>query len=119
MTHPELADLKTVHACHVRWGTRRDLDSVLVIEDRMCGLWTMADFLDELQRRTSVIHVAECGATGAIRGFCIYELEKESGELRVLNMAALDHIARRKLIFAMEERARQSRRELVWLTPDY
>jgi hypothetical protein len=119
MTHPELADLKNVTTCRVRWGTRRDLDAVLVVEDRTCGLWSLADFLDELRRRTSVIHVAECGATGAIRGFCVYELEKESGELRVLNMASLDHIARRKLIEAMTERARMSRRELVWTMPDY
>lgn len=69
----------------VRWMIRRDMPSVLRIENASFEYpWTEEDFLSCLRMRSCVGIVAE-DIDGNIAGFAIYDLEKS--EVRVLSLA--------------------------------
>lgn len=69
----------------VRWMIRRDMPSILRIENSSFEYpWTEEDFLSCLRTRSCVGIVAE-DIDGSIAGFAIYDLEKS--KVRVLSLA--------------------------------
>jgi ribosomal-protein-alanine N-acetyltransferase len=70
---------------YVRWMIRRDLDSVLAIENEAFGrhAWTQEEFLIALRQRNCIGMVAE--RNEEVVGYMVYELHKTSLEL--LNFA--------------------------------
>lgn len=122
-THPELADiapyLDSLPAARVRWGGRRDLDAVAALERATLGHWTLADFLDELRRRHSIIVVAECVATLQIRGYAVYSVDPHDTDLTVLTMAAADPKARAAVLDKLAHKAAHHKRPLAFNPNQY
>jgi [ribosomal protein S18]-alanine N-acetyltransferase len=77
---------------HIRWMIRRDMPSVLAIEQECFEFpWYEEDFIRCLRQRNCIGMVAE--ASERVVGFMIYELHKN--RLHVLNFAVHDHFHRR------------------------
>lgn len=69
---------------HVRWMIRRDMQTVLAIEQASFPTpWEEEDFLRVLRHRNCIGMVAEWG--DQILGYCMYELHNTS--LEILNLA--------------------------------
>lgn len=67
-------DARDPAAVHSRWGTNRDLPSILAIDAAAYGrfAWTEADYLTSLRRRTCILMVLERGYD--IIAVAVYEL---------------------------------------------
>ncbi len=77
---------------HIRWMIRRDMPSVLAIEQECFEFpWYEDDFVRCLRQRNCIGMVAE--ASERVVGFMIYELHKH--RLHVLNFAVHEHFRRR------------------------
>lgn len=85
---------------HIRWSIRRDLPTMLRIEQASFPIpWTEDDFLNVLRERNVVGMVAEEGnGSEAVVGYMIYELLPDSIFLTVL---AVDPAHRRQGVGAM------------------
>ena len=77
--------IKTDQSCvHMRWMLRRDMPSVLAIEDQSFEFpWTEDEFIRCLRQRDCIGMVAE--RNEQIEGFMIYELHRQ--RIHVLTMA--------------------------------
>lgn len=70
---------------HIRWMIRRDMPSVLAIEQASFDFaWTEEDFIRCLRQRNVIGMVVEDEADKIV-GFMVYELHK--AKLKILNMA--------------------------------
>src|SRR3954471_16585116 len=79
-------------AVHIRWMIRRDMPSVLAIEQECFEFpWYEEDFIRCLRQRNCIGMVAE--ASERVVGFMIYELHKH--RLHVLNFAVHEQFRRR------------------------
>ena len=77
---------------HIRWMIRRDMPSVLAIEQNCFEFaWTEEDFIRCLRQRNCIGMVAE--KDDEIVGFMIYELHKT--RLHILNFAVANSVRRR------------------------
>src|SRR3954467_14608783 len=77
---------------HIRWMIRRDMPSVLAIEQECFEFpWYEDDFVRCLRQRNCIGMVAE--ASERVVGFMIYELHKH--RLHVLNFAVQEQFRRR------------------------
>ena len=77
---------------HIRWMIRRDMPSVLAIEQECFEFpWLEEDFIRCLRQRNCIGMVAEAGER--IVGFMIYELHKT--RLHILNFAVQEQLRRR------------------------
>lgn len=86
---------------HVRWMIRRDLPTVLNIEERCFEYpWGENDFIAALRQRTIIGMVAERG--DQVVGFMIYELHKT--RLHLLSMAVDPDYSRRGIGRTMIEK---------------
>jgi ribosomal protein S18 acetylase RimI-like enzyme len=95
----------------VRWGIRRDMPRVLLIERETGGAWSEDDFLFHLAERNKILIVAE-GPAGEVTGFAVYHLQEYA--IAVLDMAALDPAARAAILAKLAYKGEQHRRPLVW-----
>ena len=79
----------TKTSVHIRWMIRRDMPSVLAIENKSFEFaWTEEDFIRCLRQRNCIGMVAE--EDDEVAGFMIYELHKN--RLHILNFAvATEH----------------------------
>lgn len=90
-----------VPTVHIRWMIRRDLPTVLNIEDRCFEFpWKEDDFIRALRQRTVIGMVAERG--DQVVGFMIYELHKH--RLHLLSMAVDPDYSRQGIGTAMVEK---------------
>jgi [ribosomal protein S18]-alanine N-acetyltransferase len=77
---------------HIRWMIRRDMPSVLAIEQECFEFpWFEEDFIRCLRQRNCIGMVAE--ASERVVGFMVYELQKH--KLHILNFAVQEHFRRR------------------------
>lgn len=102
------------HQVQIRWMIRRDMSSVLEIENQAFGIpWCEEDFLVCLRKRNCIGMVAE-DLNERICGYMIYELEKYS--MHVVNFAVDTKIHRQgvgtamvnKLVSKLSQQRRQS-----------
>jgi ribosomal-protein-alanine N-acetyltransferase len=76
----------------VRWGIKRDMGEVLVIENECFEFpWSEDDFTRTLRQRNAIIRVAEVG--DCIAAYAIYELHPSN--IRLLNFAVRADLHRR------------------------
>lgn len=111
-------------AASTRWGIARDLPRVLEIERETFGGWDEAEFRKRLRDRKVIIFVAETAWNGVgerpnpgIRGFVVYELsDTEYGAryMMVINMAAVDPVARRAILDKLECKSVRNDRTITW-----
>jgi ribosomal-protein-alanine N-acetyltransferase len=81
---------------HVRWMIRRDMPEVLVIEAASFEFpWLEDDFIRCLRQRNCIGMVAEQAENNRIRGFMIYELNKN--RIQILNFAVDPETRQRKI----------------------
>lgn len=79
-------------ACHIRWMIRRDMPTVLQIEDQSFpDPWVEQEFIHHLRQRDTIGMVSEIN--DQVVGYMIYELHKS--RLQLINMA-VDPAFRRK-----------------------
>lgn len=78
----------------IRWLIRRDMPSVLEIENLTSSTpWSEDDFNRTLRQRTVIGLVSEVGDT--VAGFCIYEIHR--GCIQIRNLAVMPAFQRRGL----------------------
>lgn len=88
-------------ACHIRWMIRRDMPSVLEIEDRSFEFpWTEDEFIRCLRQRDCIGMVAE--RSEQVVGFMIYELHKN--RIHILSFAVHPDFRRNGIGSAMVDK---------------
>ncbi|MCA9192340.1 MAG: ribosomal protein S18-alanine N-acetyltransferase [Planctomycetales bacterium] len=86
---------------HIRWMIRRDMPSVLAIEEASFEFaWSEEEFIRCLRQRNCIGMVAECDEQ--VVGFMIYELHKN--RLHLLNFAVSVDFRRRNIGTCMIEK---------------
>ncbi len=86
---------------HIRWMIRRDMPSVLSIEEASFEFpWSEEDFVNCLRQRNCIGMVAELD--DRVVGFMVYELHKN--RLHLLNFAVAPDMRRRGVGHAMVEK---------------
>jgi [ribosomal protein S18]-alanine N-acetyltransferase len=101
---------------HIRWMIRRDMPSVLSIEDQSFEFpWSEEEFIRALRQRNCIGMVAELNEI--VVGFMIYELHKN--RLHILNFAVHDDYRRmgvgRAMIEKLVSKLSQQRRSRIIL----
>lgn len=106
-------EAESLPPCYCRWAIPRDLPRLARIEDETCGDWTEETFKKRNSCRTVVTFVAEdTQGNGPVRGFVVFKIWRYT--LEVLNLAAVDPVARRALINALRSQAEKRGRQIVW-----
>lgn len=86
---------------HIRWMIRRDMPTVLSIEESSFEFaWSEEEFIRCLRQRNCIGMVAELG--DRVVGFMIYELHKN--RLHLLNFAVCPSMRRKQIGAAMVEK---------------
>ena len=116
---PSIAADTSVHAdraVHIRWMIRRDMPSVLAIEESAFEFaWSEDDFIRCLRQRNCIGMVAE--ENDRVVGFMIYELHKN--RLHILNFAVAPDARRggigRAMVAKLLGKLSQDRRNRIML----
>lgn len=101
----------------LRRAALADLPGLLVVEAATAGVWDQQRFYAEGKRDHTQVGVAACLVSGKVRGF--YVIRREAYSLTVLNLAALDPVARHYLKLKIQEISVQLKIPAVWCEPEY
>lgn len=101
---------------HIRWMIRRDMPSVLAIEEASFEFpWSEEEFIRCLRQRNCIGMVAE--RSDEVVGFMIYELQKE--RLHLLSLAVSPSARRvgvgRKMVDKLRSKLHPDRRDRIML----
>lgn len=103
-----------VYQWHTRLALRRDLDAIVAIEYETFGAWTKPEFERVLTTKNVVCYVTSMGNEQGeqVLGFVVLQMGRHA--CHVLNMAAMNTEARKRLIAKAEQRADRYGSQLVW-----
>jgi hypothetical protein len=102
----------------VRWAVKKDIPSILKIEEETIGSWTEADFILAARRRKSALMVCTVRKQDdhvddeVVCGFILFEIGKF--ETKVLNFANTWPEARRLLMDKAFQKAALHKTNLTW-----